>query len=211
MLKRMQERYAGKPVKFLLTPCNQFANQEPGSNAEIKAFAEQSVTLGPGSNVVMLAKSNLNDVACATGGEGVCSPTSADCCPANDAVYDYLLSATPPGTIKWNFDKIITDVEGRPYDGETIFHGGDLDDKLGPVIDGLLAKNEQQQQAKQVQGILMFASVPSVPEATDVLLPATFACAFLVLGAWGFVSSRQRGGLARQPLLEEGAYDAISA
>jgi len=195
MMTRLQDRYENKPVRFLLVPCNQFSHQEPAPNAEVKSFAQKSVALGSASNVVMLAKSNLNGVACATGGEGACSPASAECCPANDAVYDYLLSATPPGTIKWNFDKIITDVEGRPYDGETIdLHGGDLDDKLGAVIDGLLAKNEQQQQAKQVMAAPIFVG------------------GLLALGALGIVASSQRGASARQPLVEEGAaYIAISA
>ena len=55
----------------------------------------------------MFAKSNLNDVACTYSGEDACTPESAECCAQNDAVYKYLLANTPPGTIAWNFDKIL--------------------------------------------------------------------------------------------------------
>lgn len=134
MLTTLQQAYADKPVRFLLFPCNQFDHQEPGSNADVKAFAERYVDLGPGSNVIMFAKSNLNNVPCAAQGANVCTPESLECCPTNDAVYDYLLSATPPGTIKWNFDKIVVDGSGRPFTGETIFHGKALGDVLSAAI-----------------------------------------------------------------------------
>lgn len=141
MLKRMQARYASKPVQFLLVPSNQFGQQEPGSNAEVKAFAEKSLH-GRSSNILMLAKSSLNGVPCTPTGEDSCSSTSSACCPANDAVYDFLLTATRPGVIKWNFDKIIIDVDGRPYEGETMWHSDALDDELGVIVDRLLAKKE---------------------------------------------------------------------
>ncbi|CAE7342655.1 GPX1 [Symbiodinium natans] len=141
MLTRLQKKYAGKPVRFLLFPCNQFGKQEPGTNAEIKKFAEQYIDLansGRGSNVIMFAKSNLNDVACTYSGEDACTPESAECCAQNDAVYKYLLANTPPGTIAWNFDKIITDTSGKPYAGEVIMHGGDVDAATSNVVDNLL-------------------------------------------------------------------------
>jgi len=130
MLKRLQKTYDGQAVRFLLVPCNQFGAQEPKSNAEVKQFAEQYVDLSAGSNVVMLAKSNLNGLACTATGSDICHASSAQCCPANDKIYDYLLENTPPGTIKWNFDKIVVDSTGRPFPGETILHGGDMDEKL---------------------------------------------------------------------------------
>lgn len=138
MLTRLQSEYAGQPVRFLLIPCNQFGAQEPDSNAVVKVFAEKYVKLGPDSNVVMLAKSNLNGVACTYSGPDVCTPASKECCPKNNAVYDYLLANTAPGTITWNFDKIFTGVDGRPYDGETIFHGGDTDAVVKAVVGDLM-------------------------------------------------------------------------
>eukprot|EP00747_Dinoflagellata_sp_TGD_P187191 gnl/TRDRNA2_/TRDRNA2_44725_c0_seq1.p1 gnl/TRDRNA2_/TRDRNA2_44725_c0~~gnl/TRDRNA2_/TRDRNA2_44725_c0_seq1.p1 ORF type:complete len:184 (-),score=35.62 gnl/TRDRNA2_/TRDRNA2_44725_c0_seq1:375-926(-) len=134
MLKDLQTKYAEKPVRFLLFPCNQFAAQEPGTNAEIKSFAEQSVKLGPGSNVIMFAKSNLNNVTCTASADTACTPSSAACCPTNDPIYEFLLSNTDPGKIGWNFDKIIVDGSGKPFPGETILHGGDLAAQLGAAI-----------------------------------------------------------------------------
>ncbi|CAE7186135.1 GPX4 [Symbiodinium pilosum] len=141
MLTRLQKKYADKSVRFLLFPCNQFAQQEPGTNAEIKKFAEQYVDLaksGRDSNVIMFAKSNLNGVACTYSGEDACTPGSKECCAQNDAVYKYLLANTPPGTISWNFDKIVTDVSGKPYSGEVIMHGGDVDAAVSSAVDSLL-------------------------------------------------------------------------
>lgn len=203
MLKRMQERYAGRPVKFLLTPCNQFANQEPGSNAEIKAFAEQSVTLGPGSNVVMLAKSNLNSVPCPAAGEDTCMPSSTECCPQNDGVYDELLSATPPGTIKWNFDKIIIGFDGKALAGETVSHGGALDDVLGAVIDDLLKGKEAEEAAADIQVYL--AAFPGATETVHFTTLAKPICAAAFFAAWALISFRRRRSTRGPALLEEGA------
>eukprot|EP00929_Paragymnodinium_shiwhaense_P099363 TRINITY_DN6099_c0_g1_i1.p1 TRINITY_DN6099_c0_g1~~TRINITY_DN6099_c0_g1_i1.p1 ORF type:complete len:194 (+),score=53.10 TRINITY_DN6099_c0_g1_i1:231-812(+) len=141
MLTRLQKKYAGMPVKFLLMPCNQFGAQEPGSNAEIKAFASKSVKLGGDSNVIMLAKGNLNGVACTYDGADACTPASKECCPKNDGVYKYLLANTKPGNIIWNFDKIITGVDGKPYEGETIHHGADTDPWINGVVEKLLASS----------------------------------------------------------------------
>lgn len=173
MLKQMQAKYAEKPVRFLLVPCNQFGAQEPAPNADIKAFAEQSVTLaknGPGSKVVMLAKSNLNGVKCESTGADMCTSSSDVCCPANDVVYDYLLSVTKPGTIVWNFDKIIVGKDGRPFAGEAIMHGGDVEHTLDPIIDRLLAARSD--------GL---AEVPVARRSNHSFLVAVVACCALAL------------------------------
>eukprot|EP00746_Dinoflagellata_sp_MGD_P000201 gnl/MRDRNA2_/MRDRNA2_100366_c0_seq1.p1 gnl/MRDRNA2_/MRDRNA2_100366_c0~~gnl/MRDRNA2_/MRDRNA2_100366_c0_seq1.p1 ORF type:complete len:194 (-),score=32.22 gnl/MRDRNA2_/MRDRNA2_100366_c0_seq1:509-1090(-) len=138
MMTKLQTKYADKPVKFVLVPCNQFGAQEPGSNAAIKTFAEKSVDLSKG-NVVMLAKSSLNDVKCSCSGSECCTPDSTECCPANDGVYDYLLKHVSPANIGWNFDKIITGPDGKPYSGESPFVGGDVEAALSTVIDKQLA------------------------------------------------------------------------
>lgn len=189
MLKRMQPKYAGKPVRFLLVPCNQFGAQEPGANSAVESFAEKSVELGPGSNVVMLAKSNLNGVKCTYEGADACSPSSTECCPKNDAVYEYLLGSTPPGKIIWNFDKIVVGVDGKPYTGETILHGPDLDAKLSSIIDGLLAEAKLEQ--------LLAAPRPDVLFSPMFLLAAAAVCsaAVLMLGrALGYDAAKWRGG-----------------
>lgn len=137
----MQKKYADKPVQFILIPSNQFGSQEPGTNAEVKEFAEKYVKLGAGSNVIMLAKSNLNDMKCKYKGPDACKPESTYCCAQNDGVYKYLLAKAKPGEIKWNFDKIITDASGVPYRDSSILRGKALDDQLGEAIDDALKKS----------------------------------------------------------------------
>lgn len=179
----MQANYAGKPVRFLLVPCNQFGAQEPAANGVIKAFAENSVTLakdGARSNVIMLAKSNLNNEPCEYTGADACSPSSAGCCPSNDAVYKYLLAETPPGTIKWNFDKIIVGKDGKPFEGETIMHGDDIDEKMSHLINELLTSQEGTQ-------------LVSAPEN---FMPGSFSAATAallgLLAAWGCLTRTAR-------------------
>lgn len=187
MLKRLQDAYSGKPVRFLLVPCNQFSAQEPGSNAAIKAFAEKSVRLGPGSNVLMLAKSNLNGVACQFRGPGACTPASTECCYENDPVYDFLLARTPPGTIKWNFDKIVVGTDGAPVSGEPILHGEALDATLGGIIDQFLPASDRRRAAAAEAA----AEEPGggVAHASRAGGLQVLAAAGLVGGAGAFVAS----------------------
>jgi glutathione peroxidase-family protein len=179
MLKGMQAKYADKPVRFLLVPCNQFGAQEPKANSVIKEFAEQSVSLakdGAGSNVIMLAKSNLNGVKCTS--SGGCTPSSDVCCPSNDAVYDYLLSATPPGTIGWNFDKVVVGLDGKPYSGETIMDGNTVEAGLSQIIDKQLAAS--QSSAVEMLALRNYLDTPGgVP-----VLAAACAVFFLLLAAF---------------------------
>lgn len=170
MLKRMQLKYAEQPVRFLLVPCNQFGAQEPKSNADVKTFAEQYVTLGSDSSVMMLAKSNLNGLPCDANGADTCTPGSAKCCPMNDPIYEYLLAATPPGKITWNFDKIIVDSSGKPLPSEKILHGGDLDD----VIDASIASAREsvlaEEPARLWSGIGIFVLLSAVLAAAAINL-----------------------------------------
>lgn len=182
MLKRLQDEYAGKPVRFLLFPCNQFDSQEPGSNKEVKAFAEKSVKLGAGSNVIMFAKSNLNGVPCGARGKDACTPSSASCCPTNDPVYEYLLSATPPGQIQWNFDKVVVDGSGKPFPGETIVHGGDTDAAVIAAI-SLAAEGRAGAQA--------LAARPAAYQPAVVVLSVTVLLG-LAVGAWSCQPRKQQ-------------------
>lgn len=133
MLKSLQDKHAGQAVRFLLFPSDQFGHQEPGTNADIKAFAEKYVKLGPDSNVILFAKSNLNHLRCDGSGPSVCAAPSASCCPANDAVYEYLQSVKPQ-KIGWNFQKIVVDGAGIPLSGEKILAGNDLEDAMTALI-----------------------------------------------------------------------------
>jgi glutathione peroxidase-family protein len=66
-------------VQILAFPCNQFGKQEPGSAADIKAFAKSE-----GVKFRMMEKINVNG-------------------PDANIVYKYLKKKAGPGSIQWNF------------------------------------------------------------------------------------------------------------
>lgn len=76
-------------VAVLGFPCNQFGNQEPGSNEEILHFAASHYAV----NFQMFAKICVN------------GPETAE-------LYR-LLKAEKPGELAWNFTKFLVDGEGR--------------------------------------------------------------------------------------------------
>lgn len=105
MLQTFQKTYAGKPVRFFLFPCNQFGQQEPKANSDIKTFASTYIDFTQG-NVVLLAKSTTNTPACAVPAAQGCMASSSQCCSSNNDVYAYLIQAEP-GALPWNFDKFV--------------------------------------------------------------------------------------------------------
>ena len=91
-LVQLHEKY-GDRLSILAFPCNQFGHQEPGSNSEIKAFAEEY-----GVKFDMFSKVNVN---------------------GDDAhpIWSYLKSEKGSifgRFIKWNFSKFIVDKKGTP-------------------------------------------------------------------------------------------------
>jgi len=91
-LERLQQRLGPRGFTVLGVPCNQFAGQEPGSEAEIEAFC----TTRYGVTFPLTAKSVVN-------GE------------ARDTLYTLLAGpgATFPGDITWNFEKFLIGRDGR--------------------------------------------------------------------------------------------------
>uniref|UniRef100_A0A182N103 Glutathione peroxidase n=1 Tax=Anopheles dirus TaxID=7168 RepID=A0A182N103_9DIPT len=91
---QLQSEYAeSKGLRILAFPCNQFGGQEPGTNAEIKRFAE-----GRGVRFDMYAKVDVN-------GDGA------------HPLWQYLKQrqgGTLGDAIKWNFTKFIVDKDGQP-------------------------------------------------------------------------------------------------
>jgi len=88
----LYNKYSGKGLEVLAFPCNQFGAQEPGSNAEIKKFAQKY-----GSKFPLFEKIDVN------------GPNAAP-------VYKYLTSAQgsfPTNDIKWNFGKFLVDKKGK--------------------------------------------------------------------------------------------------
>ena len=97
-MTEIYDKYQNDGFQLLAYPCNQFNNQEPGTNAEIKAYAHDTY----GSTFPMFAKIDVN-------GENAC-PT-----------YKFLRYHSSlfnsetgmAGEIPWNFAKFLLDGDGH--------------------------------------------------------------------------------------------------
>ncbi|PGL69929.1 glutathione peroxidase [Bacillus sp. AFS055030] len=93
-LQALYEEYKEDGLEILGFPCNQFMNQEPGSNEEIQSFCE----LNFGVTFPIFGKIDVN-------GEKA------------DPLFKYLSSEAPGimglKSIKWNFTKFIIDKNGE--------------------------------------------------------------------------------------------------
>lgn len=93
-LEQLWQRYRAEGLMVLGFPCNQFGQQEKGSNQEIEAFCQ----LNYGVSFPMFAKVDVN-------GSGTHS------------LFGYLKSQAPGllghQAIKWNFTKFLISDEGR--------------------------------------------------------------------------------------------------
>ncbi|HEX3823368.1 MAG TPA: glutathione peroxidase [Mycobacteriales bacterium] len=92
-LEALQRALADKPFTVLGFPCNQFGEQEPGTDEEIATFCSATY----GVTFPIATKIDVN-------GDG------------RDAVYD-VLTETPDaegaaGDIQWNFEKFVVGVDG---------------------------------------------------------------------------------------------------
>lgn len=92
-LQKVYEKYRDRGFVVLGFPCNQFGQQEPGSEAEIKTFCEQNF----GVSFPMFSKIDVN-------GEHALP------------LYRYLTSNLAPiadqGPVKWNFEKFLFNRKG---------------------------------------------------------------------------------------------------
>jgi glutathione peroxidase len=93
-LQALYEQYQDRGIEILGFPCNQFMNQDPGSNEEIQNFCQVNY----GVTFPMFAKIDVN---------------GADAHP----LYEYLKNAAPGAlgmkAIKWNFTKFLVDAQGN--------------------------------------------------------------------------------------------------
>lgn len=90
-LEELYQTYKDRGFVILGFPCNQFANQDPGTNEEIESFCQ----LNYGVTFPLFAKIEVNG-------------------PGEDPLYTYL-KAEKAGLgkdIKWNFTKFLVDREG---------------------------------------------------------------------------------------------------
>lgn len=92
-LQELYERFSTQDLEILAFPCDQFAHQEPGSDAEIQAFCQMNY----GVTFPVYAKIDVN-------GEHA------------DPLFQYLRShkgGVLGNAIKWNFTKFLVDRQGQ--------------------------------------------------------------------------------------------------
>ncbi len=111
-LQYLYEKYNKMGLEILGFPCNQFLNQEPKSNEEIKEFCSLNYAV----TFDMFSKINVN------GKE------------AND-LYTFLKDSLPwtekAKNVKWNFEKFIIDKNGIPrYRIESKTNPRNIEDKI---------------------------------------------------------------------------------
>ncbi|MDI4645411.1 glutathione peroxidase [Cohnella hashimotonis] len=89
-LQALYEKYGDQGLVVLGFPCNQFAEQEPGTEAEVESFCK----INYGVTFPLFAKSDVN------GDEAL-------------PLFKYLKGETGGADIAWNFTKFVIDREGR--------------------------------------------------------------------------------------------------
>ena len=84
----MFSKYHHRGFEVVAFPCNQFGAQEPGTPAEIKAFAASQRFPG-----MVMEKIDVNG-------------------PAQDAVWKFMKQEAGGGPIRWNFEKFLIARDG---------------------------------------------------------------------------------------------------
>lgn len=95
-LSEIYEKYHAQGFEILAFPCNQFLNQEPESEAQIKKFCEDNYRV----KFPLFKKGDVN-------GDN------------RQPVYQWILENAPEGerhNIRWNFTKFVIDRKGRVVD-----------------------------------------------------------------------------------------------
>ncbi|PNH07269.1 Glutathione peroxidase 1, mitochondrial [Tetrabaena socialis] len=91
----MLQKYPATDFTIVAFPCNQFGGQEPGSNAEVKAFAAARGFVGKGA--LLMDKVDVNG-------------------PNMSPVYQYLKVASgDTSDIGWNFGKFLVRPDGTVF------------------------------------------------------------------------------------------------
>jgi len=94
------------PFEVLGMPCNQFASQEPDSNAEILKHVQSTYNV----SFPLFAKLNVN-TPCTETSPNTCTPPSKLCCRQNNNIYAYLKGVFP-GALGWNYEKFLVGKDG---------------------------------------------------------------------------------------------------
>lgn len=91
-MAQLLQKYPASQFVIMGFPCNQFGGQEPGTNAEVKAFAEARGFVGQGA--LLMDKIDVNG-------------------PATSPVYGFLKVASgDTSDIGWNFAKFLVNPDG---------------------------------------------------------------------------------------------------
>lgn len=112
-LEKLNKEFADEGLQVLGFPCNQFKEQEPGTDEEIQEFCK----LNYGVTFPVMAKIDVN-------GESA------------HPLYSYLTSEHG-GPIEWNFTKFLVDREGNVV---SRFEPGETPESFEPAVRELLAK-----------------------------------------------------------------------
>jgi len=147
-LVAIHAKYKSQKLSILGFPCNQFGNQEPGSNADIKKFAEKY-----GVQFDMFEKINVN------GGNA-------------HPVFRFLKANTSSmfgSFIKWNFSKFLVNRAGKPVER---FAPPTHPDKLVPQIEKLL-----KEPAPAVAVVVAAAAAPAMSAAPTPAGPVVASAA----------------------------------
>jgi glutathione peroxidase len=94
-LESLYEKYKGQGLVIVGIPANNFASQEPGTNAEIKSFCSRKYNV----SFPMMAKISVK-------GE--------DEAPLYQYLTDKSVNPQIGGDIQWNFTKFLFDRNGKP-------------------------------------------------------------------------------------------------
>ena len=118
----MHTKYNKSGLSVLGFPCNQFGNQEPGTNAEIKTFCKSEFKV----SFDMFSKVKVN---------------GKDASPFYKHLTKQAAKPKGPGKVAWNFEKFVIDRQGKVI--------GRFDPRIKPddpavlkLIEGALAKKK---------------------------------------------------------------------
>jgi glutathione peroxidase len=114
-LNALNERYGNKNFEILAFPSNQFANQEPGVNADEIMNGIKHVRPGGGfePNFLMFTKEDVNGPKARPMYKflkGRCPPPQRAFSPRHIMSWDPLHG----DDIRWNFEKFLIDENGKP-------------------------------------------------------------------------------------------------
>jgi glutathione peroxidase len=137
-LEKLYEKHQAEGLEVLGFPCDQFGNQEPGTENEIKSFCMTRYSVKfPLFSKVEVNGPNANPLYSYLRKEqpGAFSKES------NEKLYAHLEKTKPEvlgdDSIKWNFTKFLVDRNGKVLKR---FESGDTPEKIEPEVVAVLAQ-----------------------------------------------------------------------